>query len=254
MAAEPASAPGWEEHRPNARLAGRRILVTGAGAGIGRCTAGLFRAEGAAVALLDRDAAAVEAAAAACGGAPVVADVTDAVAVDRAVASAAAALGGLDDLVNCAGISRPGRVEEVDIAAFRQVIEVNLIGAHAVIRACLPHLRAAPWATIVNLASGQGLVPAGPSNAAYAASKGGLITLTRSLAQEFAPLIRVNSVCPGMVPTGMTAGRSGDGRQYALKRNATPLEVAQAILFLAGTDSAFVTGIALPVDGGRTFH
>lgn len=138
--------------------------------------------------------------------------------------------------------------------AWREVIAINLIGPHMLVKAALPFLRAAPWATIVNLASGQGLQPAGPANHAYAASKGGLINLTRSLARELAPAIRVNSVCPGMVETPLTEGRSGDGSQYALGRNGTALEVAQAVLFMSSPESAFVTGTALAVDGGRTFH
>jgi NAD(P)-dependent dehydrogenase (short-subunit alcohol dehydrogenase family) len=111
-----------------------------------------------------------------------------------------------------------------------------------------------PSATIVNIASGQGLLPNVPNNAAYAASKGGVVNLTRALAAELAPTIRVNSVCPGMVDTPMTSGLERDVSRYALKRIADPLEIAQAILFLTGTESSFITGAALAVDGGRTFH
>ena len=89
---------------------------------------------------------------------------------------------------------------------------------------------------------------------AYAASKGGVVNLTRALAAELAPSIRVNSVCPGMVDTPMTAGLQREAGRYALKRIAEPMEIAQAILFLTGTESSFVTGAALAVDGGRTFH
>ena len=89
---------------------------------------------------------------------------------------------------------------------------------------------------------------------AYAASKGGVVNLTRALAAELAPSIRVNSVCPGMVDTPMTAGLEREVDRYALKRIAEPLEIAHAILFLSGTESSFVTGAALAVDGGRTFH
>jgi NAD(P)-dependent dehydrogenase (short-subunit alcohol dehydrogenase family) len=89
---------------------------------------------------------------------------------------------------------------------------------------------------------------------AYAASKGGVVNLTRALAAELAPAIRVNSVCPGMVDTPMISGLERDVSRYALKRIADPMEIAQAILFLTGTESSFVTGAALAVDGGRTFH
>jgi NAD(P)-dependent dehydrogenase (short-subunit alcohol dehydrogenase family) len=250
----PPSAPSWSEHEAAARLQGRRILITGAASGIGRQIAAVFSAEGASLALLDRQEVALRALATDLGATPLVSDVADEVSVNAAVAAAGEAMGAIDGLVNCAGISRPGAIEAVDMAAWREVIAVNLIGPHMVMRAALPWLRRAPWATIVNVASGQGLQPAGPANSAYAASKGGLINLTRSLAKELAPAIRVNSVCPGMVETPLTKGRSGDGSQYALKRNGTALEVAQAVLFMSCRESAFITGTALAVDGGRTFH
>lgn len=248
------AAPIFEQHAPSGRLTGRRILVTGAASGIGRKIAEVFAAEGAALALLDRQEAALAGAAAETGGVPIICDVSDEASVNAAVAEAGRVLGGLDGVVNCAGISRPGLIADVSMDAWREVIGINLIGPHMVMKAALPFVRAVPWATIVNVASGQGLQPAGPANHAYAASKGGLINLTRSLAKELAPAIRVNSVCPGMVETPLTEGRSGDGSQYALKRNGTALEVAQAVLFMSSPESAFVTGTALAVDGGRTFH
>jgi len=122
------------------------------------------------------------------------------------------------------------------------------------VRCCLPWLIKASFATIVNIASGQGLLPNNPGMTAYAASKGGVVNLTRALAAELAPSIRVNSVCPGMVDTPMTAGLERDLDRYALGRIAEPLEIAQAILFLTSTESSFVTGAALAIDGGRTFH
>jgi NAD(P)-dependent dehydrogenase (short-subunit alcohol dehydrogenase family) len=107
---------------------------------------------------------------------------------------------------------------------------------------------------VVNIASGQGLLPNWPEMTAYAASKGGVITLTRALAAELAPAIRVNSVCPGVVNTPMTSGGQVDVSPYALKRVGDPLEIANALLFLTSAESSFVTGAALAVDGGRTFH
>jgi NAD(P)-dependent dehydrogenase (short-subunit alcohol dehydrogenase family) len=92
------------------------------------------------------------------------------------------------------------------------------------------------------------------STTAYADSKGGVVNLTRALAAELAPAIRVNSICPVMVNTPMTAGRQRDVAPYALKRVAEPLEIAQAILYLTSSESSFITGAALAVDGGRTFH
>jgi NAD(P)-dependent dehydrogenase (short-subunit alcohol dehydrogenase family) len=115
----------------------------------------------------------------------------------------------------------------------------------------------------VNTTSGVGLMPTGPGNVAYVASKGGVVALTKSVAMEPAPNIRVNSVCPEAVETAMTAGHirtaAGDPNpaiiaRYALGRHAQPEELAAAILFLTSDESSFMTGIALPVDSGRTFH
>ena len=140
------------------------------------------------------------------------------------------------------------------VADWKLVLDVNLTGTYIVVRCCLPWLAKASFATIVNIASGQGLLPNTPNMTAYAASKGGVVNLTRALAAELAPSIRVNSICPGMVDTPMIAGLQREPDRYALKRIADPLEIAQAILFLTGTESSFVTGAALAVDGGRTFH
>jgi NAD(P)-dependent dehydrogenase (short-subunit alcohol dehydrogenase family) len=236
------------------RLSGRHILVTGAASGIGRRTAELFAAEGAALILLDRDPEELNEIARATRGIAVAADVTQEVPVAQAIADAAAAMGGIDGVVNAAGIVLRGSVLDVGVEAWRRVIEVNLTGIYIVVRSALPWLAKAPAATIVNIASGQGLLPNSPNMTAYAASKGGVVNLTRALAAELAPAIRVNSVCPGMVDTPMTAGIERDASPYALKRIADPLEIAEAILFLTSPQSSFITGAALAVDGGRTFH
>lgn len=241
-------------HLSAARLKGRRIVIAGAGSGIGRRTAELFAEEGATLALLDLNAEGLQATALQAGGTMLPTDVTDEDSVTRSMEQAATAMGGIDGIVYSAGVGLRGSVSEVDMTAWRRVINVNLIGAQIVVRSGLPWLRQAPFGTVVNVASGHGLLPSGSVSTAYAASKGGLITLTRALAVELAPKIRVNSVCPGMVETPMTEGRTGDGSQYALKRIANTLEIAQAILFLTGPESTFITGVALAVDGGRTFH
>jgi len=145
-------------------------------------------------------------------------------------------------------------VLDLSVASWQRVLDVNLTGTYIVVRGSLPWLLKAPSATIVNIASGQGLLPNVPNNTAYAASKGGVVNLTRALAAELAPSIRANSICPGMVDTPMTAGLQREVDRNAMKRIADPLEIAQAILFLTGTESSFVTGAALAVDGGRTFH
>jgi len=236
------------------RLQQRRVLITGAPSGIGRRTALLFAAEGAALTLLDRSVEGLAEVARETRGLAVGADVTDEASVAHAVERGAAAMGGIDGVVNAAGIVIRGPVLEVGVADWRRVIDVNLTGIYIVVRCCLPWLAKATGATIVNIASGQGLLPNTPEMTAYAAAKGGVVNLTRALAAELAPAIRVNSVCPVMVDTPMTADGPRDVTPYALKRVANPLEIAHAILFLTGSESSFVTGAALAIDGGRTFH
>lgn len=244
------------------RLSGRHIVVTGAASGIGRATAELFVREGAKVALLDINAAAVQEAARAMGGTAVVVDVTNEASVNAAVAAAAAALGGIDGLVNSAGISTHALIEDTDFATWQRVLAINLNGPFLVCRAALPWLKRSAKATVVNIASGTAMQPfAGGS--AYAASKAGLVNFNRVLAKEHAPLIRANVVCPGLVDTPMVDALERDRDslvktvsldKYALKRKAKPAEIAAAILFLTSDESSFVTGSALVVDGGRTFY
>src|SRR4051794_8074623 len=133
-------------------------------------------------------------------------------------------------------------------------MDVNLTGIYIVVRCCLPWLAKATGATIVNIASGQGLLPNTPQMTAYAASKGGVVNLTRAMAAELAPAVRVNSVCPGMVDTPMAEGFKGNVRNYALKRIAEPEEIARVILFLTSWEGSYITGAALAADGGRSFH
>ena len=234
------------------RLTGRRIVVTGAASGIGHATADLFRAEGARLVLVDRNADAL--ATGAAGEIALALDITDPDAATRAIAGAAATLGGLDGLVNCAGIMRTGPTAEVTPDTWRSVIDINLSGTFYMVQACLPFLRQSDAASIVNIASGAGLLPSGKGLAAYAASKGGVIALTKALASDLAPDIRVNCICPGMVDTPMADGHRAGVVNYALKRMADPSEIANAILFLIGPEGSYVTGAALAVDGGRTFH
>ena len=236
------------------RLQGRRIVITGAASGIGRSTAELFSSQGAALTLLDRNLEALTDLARQTRAYAFAADVTDEAAVGRGVEHGASAMGGIDGVVNAAGIMLRGSVLDVDVAQWRHVLEVNLTGTYIVVRACLPWLRKAPSATIVNIGSGQALLPNAPERSAYAASKGGVVNLTRALAAELAPDIRVNSVCPGLVDTPMAEGVQGNVGNYALRRLAQPIEIANAILFLTSSDSSYVTGAALAVDGGRSVH
>lgn len=246
-----------------ARLEGRRIIVTGAASGIGAAVARLAAAEGSRVGCFDRDGAG---AAALAAGLPLPGhseqvDVTDPEGVSRAMESAARALGGIDGLVNSAGIVALGPVTELSYETWRKVIDVNLTGTFLVSQAAVKYLRAAQDAAMVNIASAQALIPIAGSSA-YAASKGGVQSLTKALAAELAPAIRVNCICPGLIDTPMNAGLKkapDDGPpvpldRYALRRWGKPEEIAASIVYLLSNDASYVTGATLAIDGGRTFH
>ena len=243
-----------DSYAPARRLLGRKIVITGAASGIGQSTARIFASEGAKLALLDRNLDALAVIAGETGGHAFLVDVTDENSVDHAVSQGARAMGGIDGIVNAAGVMLRGSVLDVGVDEWRRVLDINLTGPYVVVRCCLPWLRQSPSATIVNIASGQGLLPNVPERTAYAASKGGLVNLTRALAAELAPSIRVNSVCPGLVDTPMATGVRGNIGNYALGRMAEPIEIARAIMFLTSAESSYVTGAALAVDGGRSFH
>jgi NAD(P)-dependent dehydrogenase (short-subunit alcohol dehydrogenase family) len=239
------------------RLAGRRIVITGAASGIGRATAELFAAEGAELALLDRDLGGLSG----LSGTAIAVDVSDEASVAAAIDKAAVALGGIDGLVNVAGIFPVARLEDTDLEMWQQTLAVNLTGPFLVTKALLPHLRAASRATIVNLGSASAIVPY-PELSAYGATKGGIATLSKVWAAELAPDIRVNLVCPGMTRTRMVSDWHPDPAAlterakglYALQRIAEPIEVARMILFLTSDESSFTTGATITVDGGRTYH
>lgn len=245
------------------QLAGRRIIVTGAASGIGRAIAEVFWREGARLALMDRDAAGLADVARNCAAHSIAFDLADAPRIAPSVEQAATHLEGLDGLVNCAGVSDGTPIGAVDLALLSRVIAINLTAPYLLCAAALPHLQKSEHATIVNIASGVGLLPNAPNTTAYAATKGGLIAFTKALAAEAAPRIRANVICPGMVNTPMTApifagyANPSDApvaERYALRRVAEPGEIAQAALFLSGSASSYITGVALAVDGGRTFH
>ena len=245
------------------KMAGRRVIVTGAASGIGRAIAELFHAEGASLALFDLSEQALAEVAGQLGATAIPFDLADAAALEGAVARAADAMGGLDGLVNCAAYSKGGPIETMTDALLGRFIAVNLTAPYILCRAALPYLRRSETATIVNIASAQGLLPNAPNNTAYAATKGGLIAFSKGLACEVAPKVRVNTVCPGLTNTPMTAFLFKDYpnpndapfvQQYALRRAAEPIEIARGVLFLSCDDSSYVTGVTLPVDGGRTYH
>ena len=189
-------------------------------------------------------------------------DVADAVVCEQAVADAVRAHGRLDILVNSAGIQRYGTVVDTDEAEWDRVVGVNLKAMFLTAKHAVPHLEASGSGAIVNIASVQAFA-AQRGVAAYSASKGGAVALTRAIAVDHAPAVRANCICPGSVDTPMLrwaaekfGGPDSDatvadwGKMHPMGRVATPGEVAQAAVFLASPDASFITGSVLLVDGG----
>jgi 2-keto-3-deoxy-L-fuconate dehydrogenase len=232
-------------------------IVTGGGSGIGLATARLLGARGARVAVLDLDPAA----AAAEGAAPLVADVTDEDSVGAAVAAAVGRFGGVDVLVNNAGIGAVGTVEDNPYEEWRRVLDTNLLGVVRTSRAALPHLRRSASAAIVNtcsIAATAGL----PNRALYSATKGALLSLTLAMAADHVREgIRVNCVAPGTVDTPwvrrlLEQAPDAEAELAALRarqptgRLVSAEEVAAAIAYLASPLAAATVGGVLAVDGG----
>jgi NAD(P)-dependent dehydrogenase (short-subunit alcohol dehydrogenase family) len=253
------------------RLDGRRALLTGAGSGIGAACARRIAERGAAVALLDvrGDAAGSVAAELRTAGMRAVGlecDVADEASVAPAVTAAADALEGIDTVVACAGIARPSRMHELSLADWNAIIAVNLTGVFLTLRHALGHLIAAGGGSVVTIGSVASLVAAG-SCVGYGASKGGVLQLTRALAAEYVDDgIRANCVCPGVVETGLadnSAALHGQPTSVVeapiyqrirrpIERSADPAEIASVVAFLCSDDASFMTGAAVPVDGGYT--
>jgi NAD(P)-dependent dehydrogenase (short-subunit alcohol dehydrogenase family) len=244
------------------RLSGRCAIISGASSGIGAATAELFAREGAAVALVSRRRAELERVANAIDDAVVLpTDVSDHAAVVRALDEAEAALGPIDIAVNCAGVIGPTPLAELTPDVWDRTIAINLSGSFYLGREAGLRMRQRGRGQIVNVASDLAST-AMPGYADYSASKAGVLGLTRGLAVELAPHVRVNAVAPGPVDTPMMdhelatdpdpeGAREATIRRVPLLRIATPDEVASAILFLA-SDAAYATGAVLALDGGVT--
>ena len=245
------------------RFKGRIALITGAASGIGRATALRLASEGAKLALCDlsEEGLATVASATGLAGADVVTRVVDVAngnALEAFVQDAGAMLGGLDILINNAGMGSFGHVDETTAEQWHRTFAVNVDSIFFAVRAALPMLRERRGC-IVNTASISGLL-ADPGLTAYCASKGAVVNLTRQLAVDHADDgIRVNCICPGAVSSPMLRGHMRDDsfmaeyeRTVPMRRIGTPEEMAAAICFLASDDAAYITGTELVVDGGVT--
>jgi len=252
------------EPAPPRRLEGRIALITGGGTGIGRSIALLFAAEGAKVCVAGRRSEPLQKVVAEIrehGGTATFTrgDVSRMDRVELIVQGAVFNFGGLDILVNNAGIFLPGSVTDTDEKRWDKVLGTNLKGAYMVSRCAVPAMKARGGGCIINNASIHGLVGLKDA-AAYCASKGGLVQLTRAMALDHAAdRIRVNAICPGLIDTPLTRDKDGGSawldeavKGYPAARAGSASEVARLALYLASDESGFMTGAALPLDGGFT--
>ena len=242
------------------RFAGRRAVVTGGASGIGRAVMQRMAAEGARVAIWDRDAAAAEAAAAEVDGLAVPLDITDWPAVEAAAARTVESLGGIDVLVCSAGVAGPtALVTEVPIEGFREVFEINMFGLFYCNRAVVPTMTAAGYGRIVNIASIAGK-EGNPNASAYSASKAAVIGFTKSLGKELAGAgVLVNAVTPAAIRTAIFDQLPQSHIDFMLSkipmgRLGTVDEIAALVCWAASEDCGFTTGAVFDASGGRATY
>lgn len=245
------------------KLAGKTAIITGGGRDIGAAAAKKLASEGANVAISyfesSSGADAVVADIEAAGGKAIAiqADLNLQAGVDALVGATLDAFGGVDVLVNNAGglVARK-TIAEMDLTHWNTVMTLNLTSTFMMTKACLEHMKSG---AIVNLASQAGRDGGGPGSLAYATSKGAVMTMTRGLAKEIGPDIRVNALCPGMIDTDFhnihtpDAGRKGFEANAPMKRQGRVEDAANLVLFLACDDSAFITGTNIDINGGMLF-
>jgi pyridoxal 4-dehydrogenase len=242
------------------KLEGRVAIVTGAGQGIGRAIAEKLRDEGASVIVADKNSETAAKTAAEIGGTAHVTDVSDPDQVSALVAAAADQFGAIDILVNDAAIVPFVPWEELDFAEWRRVMSVNIDGVFLMCKAVYPHMKAAGYGRIVNIASN--VVTAGtPNMAHYVASKGAVFAFTRSLATEVgAHGITVNAVAPGLTASeGVLESPHAEAFDFvvslqSIPRRGVPADIAPAVAFLASEEAHWITGQMLTADGGHTRH
>jgi len=242
-------------------LKGKSALVTGAARGIGFKIAEKLARSGASVSLADinetqlaESVASLQAQGLTVAG--VVVDVGNNDSIAEAVRKTVETLGGLDIVVNNAGILGAGSIEEMTRESWDRVLNINLSGTFFVSQAALPHLRKSPCARIINISSVTGRNGGFEGSMSYAASKGGVIAITRGMASRLAAeRITVNAVCPGTTATDILKGYTPEAvdrqiNKIPMKRLGEPDEIAAAVCYLASDEAAFVTGAMLDINGG----
>ena len=245
------------------RLEGKSAIITGGGSGIGLACAKLFSNEGAKVAIIGRRKNRLELAAKETEGQvlPIVGDLTNDNDLDNLVSKTLNAFGKIDVVVNNGGIFTGSPIHETNDKDWDTIMNTNIRSAFQLTKKVLPHMMERKTGVFIHISSIAGLI-AIPGVAAYNVSKGALLQFNRSIAMEYGSLgIRSNAVCPGLVKTEMTEDLMKDeelmlewSKDYPIGRFGVPEDIASACLYLASDESSFVTGVALPVDGGFTAH